>query len=289
MTSAAFRPDIERLRSANHEPRSPERLLAHYMLERELASRLRNSEARQRTQLYGDLYTELFARLPDHPQHRTDPEKRQKNTENQAAFLRTQLKPNDVFVEIGCGDAALTRAIASNVAEAIAVDVTSSLIDKSVLPANVRFLKTSGTDIGLPENYAGIVYSNQLMEHLHPDDASAQLREIHRILKPGGRYICITPSRLTGPHDISAYFGYEPKGFHLLEYDHASLAAKFREAGFRSCQAHVTIKGRHISVPVTQASAMEKLFLALPRSIRLRLTQIGPVKTLAGVTLIGQK
>jgi hypothetical protein len=30
--------------------------------------------------------------------------------------------------------------------------------------------------------------------------------EINRILKPGGQYLCATPSRVTGPHDISVFF-----------------------------------------------------------------------------------
>jgi predicted SAM-dependent methyltransferase len=31
-----------------------------------------------------------------------------------------------------------------------------------------------------------LAYSNQLMEHLHPDDASEQLANVYRALKPGG-------------------------------------------------------------------------------------------------------
>jgi hypothetical protein len=32
------------------------------------------------------------------------------------------------------------------------------------------------------------------MEHLHPEDAFEQLRNIIRALAPGGRYVCITPT-----------------------------------------------------------------------------------------------
>jgi SAM-dependent methyltransferase len=285
----SFRPDIERLRRVNHETRSSERLYAHYLIERDLASRLRTSTANERSRLYGDLYTQLFARLPDHPQHRIDPSKRRRNTETQVDFLRSHLRPKDVMVEMGCGDAAVTQAIAAFVREAIGVDVTSSLIKLDSAPMTFRFLKTSGTELDLPDSYADLIYSNQLMEHLHPDDASVQLKEIHRVLKPGGRYICVTPSRLTGPHDISTYFTYEPSGFHLREYDHATLAAKFREAGFRQAKAHVTVKGRPFLLPVALMIAAEKLVQALPMPLRLRFTQIGPVRNFAGVTLIGRK
>lgn len=58
-------------RSGSLDPgrRSPERLRAHYEIERELAARLRRSTREQRLQLYGQVYDELFERVSDHPQH----------------------------------------------------------------------------------------------------------------------------------------------------------------------------------------------------------------------------
>jgi SAM-dependent methyltransferase len=284
---AAFRRDIERLRSLNNEPRSPERLLAHFNVETELAARLRHAGPEQTDRLYGELYAELFAKIPDHPQHKIQPAKRREATKAQTAFLARYLRATDTYVEIGCGDGAVTQAIAPMVGEAIGIDVTDALIDPAT--ANFRFLKTSGTDIGLASNTADLVYSNQLMEHLHPKDATAQLQEIHRILKPGGRYICVTPSRITGPHDISGYFAYEPCGFHLREYDYAGLAAIFRQAGFRTSKACITIKGRRLELPLAFAVAFEMGLLALPQPMRTRLAQVGPIRNLAGITLIGKK
>lgn len=284
-----FRPDLEQLRAANGETRSPDRLLAHYIVERDLAERLRQSQPQERSRLYGEVYGELFARLPDHPQHKMDPARRRLNTATQVAFLRSIVRPHDVFLELGCGDAAVTCGVAAFVAEAIGVDVTAALIDAKQAPANFRFLHTNGTELDLPADAADIVYSNQLMEHLHPMDAMQQLREIHRVLKPGGRYICTTPNRITGPHDISVYFGDVPNGFHLREYDHASLSALFREAGFRTASAHITLKGWRMVLPVRPVIWVERLVSRLPRGAKQRLTQIGPVRNLAGVTLIGIK
>ncbi|MGD0106346.1 MAG: class I SAM-dependent methyltransferase [Rhodopila sp.] len=284
-----FRPDIERLRSVNTETRSPDRLRAHFEVERELAARLRTSRPDERGALYGDLYGELFARLPDHPQHKLDPAKRHKNTASQVAFLKPYLSPTAVFVEIGCGDAAVTRSVATFVNKAVGIDVTSVLIDHTTAPANFQFVHTKGVEFSLPTDYADIVYSNQLMEHLHPEDAKQQLQEIYRILKPDGLYICSTPSRLTGPHDISVYFGYEPTGFHMHEYDHGSLAVMFREVGFRSARAHFSIKGRCLDLPVVPVIWIERFLLALPQAIRTRLAHVGPIRNLAGVTLVGRK
>lgn len=285
----SLRPDAERLRAMNREVRPPDRLRAHYEIERELAARLRASRREERGSLYGEVYDELFARLPDHPQHKADPEKRCRNTEMQVAFLRPLLSPDAVFIEVGCGDAAVTKAVAAHVREAVGIDVTSALVDQAGAPANFRFMRTDGTSLALADGTADLVYSNQLMEHLHPDDARQQLGEIIRVLRPGGRYVCSTPNRLTGPHDISCYFDHEPRGFHLREYDHASLAAMFRDAGFRSTRAVVNVKGRRMDLPVGPVSFVERLLAGLPRDVQIRLTSLGPVRNMAGVLLIGQK
>ena len=290
MTAAIpLRQDAERLRTMNRESRPPERLRAHYEIERELASRLRSSRREERASLYGEVYDELFARLPDHPQHKADPEKRRRNTAMQAAFLRPMLSPDAVFVEVGCGDAAVTQAVAAHVREAVGIDVTSALVDHAGAPANFRFMRTDGTALALADGMADLVYSNQLMEHLHPDDARQQLGEIIRVLRPGGRYVCSTPNRLTGPHDISCYFGHEPRGFHLREYDHASLAAMFRDAGFRSTRTVVSVKGRRMDLPVGPVSFVERLLAGLPHGMQIRVASLGPVRNMAGVLLIGQK
>ena len=55
---------------------------------------------------------------------------------------------------------------------------------------------------------------------MHLADAEAQLREMQRVLSPGGAYWCRTPNRVTGPHDISCFFDQVATGFHLLEYDY---------------------------------------------------------------------
>lgn len=287
--TVSLRPDAERLRVINGEVRLPDRLHAHYAVKRDLATRLRTSRREERGSLYEEVYAELFTRVHDHPQHKTDPEKRRRNTANQVTFLRPLLPRDAIFVEIGCGDAAVTQAIAASVQEAVGVDVTPALIDHAAAPINFRFVRTDGTNLALPNGSADLVYSNQLLEHLHPDDARHHLQEVFRVLRAGGRYICSTPNCLTGPHDISCYFGHEPTGFHLREYDHVSLSELFRETGFRSTRAVITVKGLRLTLPVLAACMTEKLLLGLPRGLRSRLVSLQQVKTLAGVLLIGQK
>jgi hypothetical protein len=52
------------------------------------------------------------------------------------------------------------------------------------------------------------------------------------VLRQNGTYLCVTPSRLNGPHDISKYFDDEATGLHIKEYTNAELQALFLAAEF---------------------------------------------------------
>ena len=91
-----------------------------------------------------------------------------------------------MYLEIGCGDASLPFALSGITREVLGLDVTDALVDFAAAPANFRFLKTDGVAIPLADNSVDLAHSDQLMEHLHVEDAEAQLREIHRVLRPGG-------------------------------------------------------------------------------------------------------
>ena len=287
--TAKLRSDFARLRAASGETRSPDRLAAHYALEVSLAGRLKASRPGERAQTYAAVYEALFAGVPDHPQHAPRTDLRRSRLLQQAAFLRRYLHAQSTYVEIGCGDAALAKLIAPSVRSAIGVDVTAALVDGDAPPAGFSFVRTDGVALDLPDGTADVAYSNQLMEHLHPDDAGAQLAEVLRILKPGGQYICTTPNRLTGPHDISRYFSHEPQGFHLREYTHSSLAKLFRAAGFRAVSPVILVKGRACAPPLGAVAAVEWGLERLPAKLLAAVMGRSAAVNLAGVTLVGWK
>ena len=286
-----FRPDFSKIRRRERDPRSPERLAAHYALERRLSDRLRYAPRDARGAMYTAVYSELAASLPDHPLHRAAARSSAvARVDRQLSHIAGHLRPDSAFLEIGCGNAAVTFAVAQRTTSiAYAVDVTDVWIDFGAAPPNFHFVETDGVEIPLPRGSVDIAYSNQLMEHLHPDDAADQLKEIQRILKPGGCYICITPSRVTGPHDISCYFDYEATCFHLREYDHGSLRALFRSAGFTQFLCYVSARGHEIRIAYPVIRVLELSFLALPVQMRAALTRPGLVCGALGLNVIGIK
>jgi SAM-dependent methyltransferase len=187
-------------------------------------------------------------------------------------LVKRFLDPGGTVVEVGAGDCALSLALTNYAGRVLAVEVSRQIAPSGALPANFELLITDGREIPVAPGSADVVYSNQLMEHLHPDDAREQLENIFAALRSGGRYICLTPNRLLGPSDISQYFEDETaSGFHLREYSETELCRLFRSVGFGSVRTLVTFKGSVWSAPIAPVMAVESALGALPRTSRLRL------------------
>jgi len=285
----ALRPDYKATQAFVKNYRSEERLKAHYVLERCLASRLRHSSPADRVKVYAQAYSELFLALPDHPQAVQNNATRERHVRKLLALLLPLLGNDKAFLEIGCGDAVLSSAVARHTARSYALDVTDALIDRSMVPQNLDILITTGMEIPVSSSSIDIALSDQLMEHLHPDDAEPQLKEIHRVLKPAGVYYCITPNRATGPHDISSFFDYEATGFHLQEYDSSSLSRLFKEAGFRRIRFIIPVGGFKLPMPRVILRALEMALLSVPRGVRVWAARRRIIGMLAGLNVIATK
>jgi ubiquinone/menaquinone biosynthesis C-methylase UbiE len=264
-TSPKLRPDYQKIQQQCGDRRSPERLLAHYLLERRLAKRLFNSSKTERGSLYTEVYTELFESLPDHPQHTAVRSNESRDIQLNLKYMHEAMTVDAVFLEIGCGDAEMSYTAAGTVRQVYGLDVTDSLIDYSHVPPNFSFLKTSGTNIDLQDNSVDVAHSNQLLEHLHPEDAENQVREVVRVLKPNGTYWCRTPNRVTGPHDVSRYFDYTATGFHLFEYDYVSIRRLFLNAGFNKVRFFFTVRGKKAPFPYWMARSGEIFLTYFPQ------------------------
>ncbi len=258
------------LQSPEVPVQSPAQLREHYQLERELSDRLRHAPKGQRRLLYASVYEELFTRLPHHPQlvRKLSRQDTREYVEQQLGFLGPFLSPASVFLEVGAGDCALSHAVAGRVKQVYALDVSDTISRQGAPPPNFELVLFDGIDIPLPDHSVDVAYSNQLIEHLHPEDALDQLRSIHRVLVPGGAYLCITPHRLSGPHDVSKYFDKVATGFHLVEYTPLELARLFQAAGFAEPRSYLGGLGRYIGIRPELMQMAELPFRLLPRWAR---------------------
>jgi len=250
------------------ETRTMQQLREHYEIEKELASRLRNASREERRVLYSSLYDELFQRVPLHPQliQKVSPAKH-------IQLLRRFLDEDVTFLEIGPGDCALSFGVAGFVKLVYAVDVSKEITKSSTTPGNFHLVLSDGCSIPVPKERIHVAYSNQLMEHLHHDDALEQLQNIFAALAPGGIYLCITPNRLNGPHDISMYFDDVATGFHLREYTITELSKLFKAVGFSKVNIYFWKLGIFLMLPVAPFTLVEQLLSTLPHKFAKRLSR----------------
>jgi SAM-dependent methyltransferase len=273
------------------DTRKAERLRAHYRVERRLADRLRRApDAEARRRIFATMYDDLFREVPDHPRlraHDATLEERARDIGWDLAQLRPYLEPGCTFLEIGAGDCALSARVAEGAAKVYAVDISDQ--HARALPANAELVISDGTSIPVPTGSVDVAFSDQLMEHLHPDDAREQLRNIHRALKPGGVYFCITPNRLYGPSDISAYFDHEARGFHLREYTLREIRQILAVAGFPVIRTYVGARGWFVRFPRVLLEALEWVLQRFEPHLRRRIAGTKVMRALLGLRVAAIK
>jgi SAM-dependent methyltransferase len=271
------------------DPRPPEQIRQQYEVEKELAARLRGASAEERKGLYTRVYDEFHHRVPHQRMQHTPEAERKAAVDSQVRWLRANLDRDSTFLEVGAGDCRVTLALAPFVKKAIALEVSKSMIEIPGAPPNFELVISDGTSIPVPPGTVDVVHSQQVMEHLHPDDALEQLRNVYAALEPGGRYFCGTPNRLTGPYDISRHFDESATGLHLREYTFGELARLFRAVGFRKVYAYVNTETSPRALPVWPIRAVEDVLAPLPRSWRIRIARPIRPRVLFTIRMLGVK
>ncbi|MEI7512585.1 MAG: class I SAM-dependent methyltransferase [Candidatus Uhrbacteria bacterium] len=272
------------------ELRSKDELRTQYELEKRLASRLRGSRSgEKRLKLYPEIYDELYSSVPYLKTNPTTLDPVQLSATER--LLNRFLGKKKVFLEIGAGNLAVSRRLAPKLKQVFSLDVSKEFaLALGALPRNVSLIISDGISIPLGDNTIDIAYSNQLMEHLHPDDAESQLKNILRVLKPKGQYICNTPHRFNGPHDISSYFGDTvATGLHLKEYTNHELARILKRVGFKSVWSLTGLRGYVVPIPLFLLTLLENGLSIFPNSLKRALSKIQPIKSLLGIRLVGRK
>lgn len=261
----------------NHSSRTPERIRHHYEVERELAARLRASTREERTELFKILYSELFDRVQDHPRlaRRDTAEASRRNLESQLRLLHPHFpgaEPKPVLVEFAPGDCRLGGAVTQWCSHVYGIDISDQRSPGEVFPENFELIVYDGYHLDLPDNCAGLAFSYQFLEHLHPADVPLHFELTHRLLKPGGVYVFDSPHRFSGPHDVSVHFGESLECFHFQEWTYREMRGLLRLHGFGKSRIHR--KGRLIESPFLNAlhDVVERLVGLLPRSLRRSLS-----------------
>lgn len=269
-----------------------EQLLEHYEIEKALAARLKAASKEDRKRLYAEVYDDLYRRVPYHPQlvQKMRSGAQHKAVVSQMKLLSNFLTKESVFLEIGPGDCRLSIEAASHVKKVYAVDISEKITEDIRRPNNFELvLSSDGMNSSIFNKNIDVAYSNQLMEHLHPDDALEQLKGIYDALVPGGVYICVTPHRFTGPHDISSYFDNVATGLHLKEYTNKELYNLFLAVGFVRMHSYLNLKAVYIKFPIRMVMFVEHLLGLLPYAARKKVSKMLLFRGILGIRLAAVK
>ena len=104
-------------------------------------------------------------------------------------------RPEDVVVDIGAGTGLLTLSIAERVAKLWAIDISPLMGEYLRAKAasagldNIETVTASAVSLPLVDASADLVVSNYCFHHLDDDGKRRALHEVHRVLKPGGRFV----------------------------------------------------------------------------------------------------
>jgi SAM-dependent methyltransferase len=276
------------------ETRSVDQLRQQFDVERELARRLR--DAVETRGMYSDVYDELLRRVPHHPAltQKSDEGARSALVALQLRLLEPFLVSRPRFLEVGGGNCALPIALSRRLPRVIAIEAVHEILEGPDA-TNVELIVSDTPPYALPDACVDLAFSSHFIEHLRSQDALRHLHEVRRLLAPEGRYLCVTPNRLWGPHDVSRYFTDAPEGLHLHEYTHNELLRLMKRAGFRRVRVIAGLGRLDSLLPHLGTRVIEGFLAVAPVGVRRRALDVlsrgrhAPLRLFEQVIVIGSR
>jgi SAM-dependent methyltransferase len=128
-------------------------------------------------------------------------------------------------LDFGCGTGYGTHRLAPGCERIVGVDISAEAVEQACATyqaPNLSYERIEPVErrpLRFEDGSFDLVLSFQVFEHLARPDA--YLDEVHRLLSPGGRFICVTPER-----SPRLFRGQRPWNiFHLREYSQDEMRA----------------------------------------------------------------
>ncbi|MBU2603197.1 MAG: class I SAM-dependent methyltransferase [Actinobacteria bacterium] len=219
---------------------SADMVLYHWSLERELTRRLLTSAPDERWETFEECYTRLYSELPWLNQWVGQADQ-DPPAERFRAWSDLLGAPPKSIYEVGSGHGGMLRYLVSVGYRGKATEITRERSGREADEVGpLEWGATDGVHLDEFESPGSwdYVVSNQVIEHLHPDDLVEHLRSARAILVEGGEYILSTPHRYRGPADVSALFGADVAcGMHLMEYTYREMSRALKTSGYGRVRA----------------------------------------------------
>ena len=158
-------------------------------------------------------------------------------------LTKYELNESGIMLDVGCGEGRHIFGIMQEHPEmkCIGLDMDNDSLHKaeegyeyfkSISNVGAEFLKGSAYSLPFLDNSLDLIVCSEVLEHLHQyNDA---VKEIHRVLKPGGKFYASVPA--WWPEKIcwalSKDYQNQPGG-HLRIFNQSGLVSEIEESGFK--------------------------------------------------------
>jgi len=135
-------------------------------------------------------------------------------------FATSQFGAKDRVLDIACGDGYGCRILAGQVGQVLGMDINGRLIAanrQSNAAANISYDVGDCFALSLADGAVSGATAMELIEHLPVDQVDDFVKEVRRVVAPGGSFICSTPQNSHGDIPVVPW--------HVKEYSIAELRA----------------------------------------------------------------
>lgn len=149
-------------------------------------------------------------------------------------FIQKYWQPNSRVIDVGCGTGRTTLALYKQGYDIIGVDLVPAMIDLAQQVAekngySIPYAVGDATQLDYPaESFEHALFSNLGWPQIPSSEQRlGALREIHRVLKPGGIFILVAPHRVW----FSSFFWFWVKQW-IKHYILRPIGFSFKEESF---------------------------------------------------------
>ena len=233
-------PDIDKY--ARAENLSREVLIEAYRVEEHYHDLLlEEKDFTKRAQLYDEFYSKLV------PIYGRDTSTLSGNNpkDKYVKLFAKELKGASI-IDYGCGQGFMLQSISRQLETKKLTGIDVFIPDDLKTHSNIKFIESNIITHQFVEKF-DVAFSDNVLEHLVPDDAKLHLTNIYKNLNQGGKLIIIMPNRLFSPWDVTRIKDFSQsgklvaQGGHVNESTHFEMVEQLRKIGFKKFETILPI------------------------------------------------
>jgi ubiquinone/menaquinone biosynthesis C-methylase UbiE len=151
---------------------------------------------------------------------------------------KLQLKPDDIFLEIGCGGGVLLNMALESVTQAKAIDHSSDMVQiardrnqEAISEGRVEIIHGDAESLPWGDNSFTCATANQMFFFI--EEPMIALLEFNRVLKPGGRLVITS---MGASDSILSRLLFLPWYRYLRLYKNHEMESMLRKVGFQTME-----------------------------------------------------